>query len=127
MLELVLRYAARGRRVLPVWWLLPDGTCACGGLPKCRAGKHPIGALAPRGVRSATTDPGIIERWYPEANVGMAMGDGVIAIDVDPRHRGDRTWTRLQAEHGELPRTPHARTGGGGDHFFVQVEGVFGF
>ncbi len=55
----------------------------------------------------------------------MPMGAGIVAIDVDPRNGGDVTWAKLQAEHGELSRTPRARTGGRGDHHFVAVQGTF--
>lgn len=125
MLDATLRYAARGRRVLPTWWLRADGSCGCGGLPSCRPGKHPI---TRHGVRDATTDAARITAWwtaYPEANVAMAMGDGVVAIDVDPRNGGDATLAAIVEECGALPRTPTAKTGGGGWHYFVEVEGEF--
>ena len=90
-LEAALQYAVEyGWAVLPLWWITSDGRCACG-KPAGRnhkPGKHPIGKLVPNGHKNATKDPALIRSWwkqYPEANVGIVMGDvsGVFAIDLD--------------------------------------------
>ncbi|HQN09745.1 MAG TPA: bifunctional DNA primase/polymerase, partial [Thermoanaerobaculia bacterium] len=72
LLNAALSHAARGWRVLPLWWPTPAG-CACGNNPCSNAAKHPIGELVPHGCHDATTDPAVIESWwtrFPEANVG---------------------------------------------------------
>ena len=128
-LEAALAYARRGWAVLPLWSVTPrKGTskakCACGN-PDCPSpGKHPIGPLVPKGLKQATTDEGVIRRWWkanPDANVGIATGkrSGLIVADIDPRHYGDETWKRLLDEHGGLDLTPHVLTGGGGDHYYL--------
>jgi hypothetical protein len=102
-----LTYAARGWLVLPVQ---PNG-------------KAPLGALASRGLHDATTDAVTIRRWWTEAqdaNVGIGTGaaSGLVVLDVDPRHGGDRALAELEQKYGSLPATIRARTGGGGAHAF---------
>jgi Bifunctional DNA primase/polymerase, N-terminal len=86
-----LRYAVElGWAVLPVWWITVEGQCACGKPPtrNHKPGKHPIGLAGQGGFRMATKDPAQIGAWWerwPQANVGVEMGDksGVFAIDLD--------------------------------------------
>lgn len=76
-LRAALYYAARGWPVFPCE---PDG-------------KAPLGALAPHGVKDATTDPARITAWWsrrPDANVAIATGaPAVDVIDVDNKPDGD--------------------------------------
>lgn len=117
-LTAALEYARRGFRVLPLH--NPVGTgCSCGH-PDCdRQGKHPRTA---RGVLDATTDEAIIRSWWwswPEANVGLAMGGGVVALDVD-------SWAALEAweaAHGKLPEGPRQTTGKG-EHRLFAATGI---
>ena len=86
-----LGYAARGWPVFP-----------CG-----ERRKHP---LTQRGFLDASRDPSVIEAWscrWPEANIGLPTGavSNFDALDIDPRHRGDESLAKLEAEHGPLPRT----------------------
>lgn len=142
-LVFALRYAALGWPVFPVWpavgpedvvtlpsprepgddgdELLFGARCACPKGAACESpAKHPIGKLAPRGAHDATTDEQLLRSWWaarPDASIGITLA-GRLIVDVDPRHGGDRTWAELVATHGALPETPHAFTGGGGDHWF---------
>jgi hypothetical protein len=99
--------------------------CTCGN-PDCKSpGKHP---LTPHGVTDATTDPAIITAWwhrYPWANVFIATGaeSGFFVLDVDKDKGGEETLTGLEDEHGHLPETPQARTGGDGRHILLQHPG----
>ncbi len=58
---------------------------------------------------------------WPEANVGVATGDGLVVLDVDPRHGGDRSLIELEEGHGDVV-TLAARTGGGGVHLYLEGD-----
>ncbi len=83
--------------------------------------KVPLGALAPHGCLDATSDVATIRRWWsevPEAGVGLRTGraSGLVALDIDPQPGGLQSLAQLEAEHGPLPDTVEAVTGGGGRH-----------
>jgi putative DNA primase/helicase len=54
----------------------------------------------------------------------MGKASGLVALDVDPRAGGDASLTELFDEHGALPATLEALTGGGGFHFLFAHPGV---
>jgi hypothetical protein len=130
-----LAYARRGWHVLPLY-PVADGLCGCG-VPGCATpGKHPIGALVPRGLHNASAFPAHLERWWqqwPDANIGIRTGAAsrLLVIDVDDRPHDGRdgaaSWRRLLADHagGVEPSTVEASTGGGGRHlFFLLPDGL---
>jgi putative DNA primase/helicase len=109
--------------VFPLYEVMPDGTCACGG-SLCKsprnAGKHP---RTTHGVKDATTSPEIIRQWWaawPKANIGVATGSvsGIIVLDVDPDKGGDDSLRTLP----EPPVTPRSLTGGGGQHILFRYD-----
>lgn len=120
--ESALEYAERGLPVLPIHDV-GQGHCSCSAGVNCTSpGKHP---RTPHGVKDATTDVATIKTWWsrhPNANVGIATGQasGLLVLDVDPRHGGDETLEVLIRQHGPLPHTVEARTGGGGGHLFLR-------
>ena len=129
MLDAALRYARCGLPVFPLWPVLEfkpgSFTCGCGKGLRCgtNSGKHPLAALVPNGLKSATIDANIIKDWWatwPEANIAIATGP-VVVIDIDPRHRGDASLAQLEAKHGNFPPTWRVRTGGGGLHIYFTV------
>ncbi len=130
LLEGALDLARRGLRVFPLHTAvaLGDGrfVCACGHL-KCNSpAKHPLPRLAPNGLRSASLSEAKVRHWWyvvPQANVGLVTGD-VIVLDVDPRHGGDCSLEALERQHGELPPTWRALTGGGGLHIYFSPPAV---
>jgi len=67
---------------------------------------------------------GWFRRW-PQANIGIVTGaiSGLVVIDIDPQHDGDESLTRLEREHGPLPHTVEAITGGGGRHLYFAHPG----
>jgi hypothetical protein len=86
----------------------------------CRSDKSPIG-----GWKSAVVGFGKRTRG---PNVGVATGkiNGIVVVDVDPRHGGDKTL----AEHlAWLPTTRTHRTGGSGLHliFKYPAQGIRNF
>ena len=97
-------------------------------LPIRPRGKAPLGKLVPRGFLNATTDPEILEQWWatePCANIGIRTGavSGLFVLDIDPRNGGEQSLTALEQQHGTLPETLEALTGGGGRHLFIVHPG----
>lgn len=105
--------------VFPLHPIRPDGRCSgCGG-EQC-AGKHPIPTQWTRTIASASAARA---SWRPNLGargIGLPCGPkaGVWVLDVDVGTGGLETLADLQAKHGQLPRTPRARTGSGGEHHF---------
>jgi Bifunctional DNA primase/polymerase, N-terminal/AAA domain len=70
----------------------------------------------------ASTDPDKIRNWfkglYRGFGVGIATGEGsgIFALDVDTYNEGGDTLHDLERQHGPLPVTVEAVTGGGGRH-----------
>ena len=84
--------------------------------------------LTQRGFLEATSERVRIESWWrqwPRANVAIATGavSNLLVIDVDPRHGGEAGLERLLEEHGDLPDTAIAHTGGGGRHIYLRHPG----
>nr|WP_305119122.1 bifunctional DNA primase/polymerase [Tahibacter harae] len=118
MAEYAAAYAARGLAVFPLHWVVAAGTalgCSCAD-SDCRSpAKHP---LTVNGVKDASTDAAAVAAWWeawPQANIGLALG-GFVVVDTDPRNGGDIALEMLEAQHGRLPDTWLAITGGGGTH-----------
>lgn len=85
-------------------------------------GKVPLTA---NGFHDATEEAETIAAWWtrwPRANVGIAVPEHLMVLDVDPRHDGHRTLSGLEAVHGELPATLVARSGrgDGGRHLWFR-------
>ncbi len=106
-----LGYAARGWSVVPIQ-------------PR---GKRPLVAWREFQQRAATPDE--VNHWFrhwPDANVGIVTGrvSGLVVVDVDTRHGGADSVAAAEAEHGPLPVTVEAATGGGGRHLYFAHPGV---
>ncbi len=119
MLSAALGYAERGILVFPIHNLDEKGRCSCGGRPKCKPGKHP---RIEGGHTRATTDKMQIRLWWtkwPDANIAAPTGirSGFWILDEDTDKGGTESLEALLAEHGRLPRTRTAGTGGGGRHW----------
>lgn len=96
---------AAGRRG---WHVLPCGR---------ESGKVP---LTPHGVKDASADPAVIERWwrrYPSANLAVACGaaSGFWALDLDGAE-GLASLAALERAHAPLPATIAQDTPKGGRH-----------
>lgn len=75
---------------------------------------------------NATTNPETIRRWWGggyKYNIALATGHGLFVLDEDPRHDGDVSLRRLEAEHGPLPDTLAVITVQGGVHRYFRVVG----
>lgn len=64
------------------------------------------------------------QKW-PKANWAVITGavSGVVVVDIDPRHGGDKSVKELEAKHGALPQTVQVLSGGGGWHFYFRHPG----
>jgi len=86
-------------------------------------GKRP---LTKNGFKDATTNEDVILSWskkYPRCNWAIATGErsGILVVDIDPRNGGIDSIKELISEHGELPKGPTVKTGGGGFHHYFRV------
>ena len=127
-LDAALEYARGGMAVFPGHSVVTDGRCTCGRAKCSSPGKHP--RIREWQQKASTNELRIREWWkrWPEANICIATGQasGVVVLDVDPRHHGDRSLQEFESVHGSLPSTPVCRTGGGGCHFyFLAPNGAF--
>jgi Bifunctional DNA primase/polymerase, N-terminal len=140
--DAALGYASRGIPVLPLHHPLPHhgdlqpvpgdqpravrSGCSCRD-PGCgQPGKHPIGSLAPHGVKDATTDRARVLAWWtrhPQANIGLATGHRFDVLDVDGP-AGEQAIREFAAEHGLASSGPLVRTGGGGWHYYLTPTGL---
>lgn len=120
ILTTLTAYARLGWRVLPVH-SVQYNVCSCRKRQSCdHPGKHPMFV---GGCHSATTDEATIQTWVDlnsSANWGIATGQasGLLVLDIDPRHGGDESLDELVRLHGDLPKTPTVKTGGGGRQFY---------
>ncbi|GCE04810.1 bifunctional DNA primase/polymerase [Dictyobacter aurantiacus] len=81
-------YAHNGWRILPLYSLNSDGTCACGQLQCPQPGQHPY---LVDDVQQATNDALMLQHWWKQdeqANIGIATGDGLVVIEIDPLRGG---------------------------------------
>lgn len=136
LMDEALRYAAAGIPVFPLHWIKQDGNCSCRQGAMCTAkGKHP---RIKNWNEEASTDQEKVKQWWektPSANIGIPMGEksGLVALDVDTRHRGEESLAMLMDEFDILPDTITATTGGGGKHYIFKyteelcLKNVVGF
>lgn len=116
-----------GLRIFPVHGVV-GGACTCTLGPSCtNTGKHPVHL---GWLDEATTDERVWSGWCDQLvgfNIGVACGDGVVVVDVDPRNGGEQsldTWLRTN-DATLLPETLRIRTGGGGQHLIYRApDGV---
>ncbi len=110
MVEAALAYRSRGWSVVPVR----------------PADKRPAVPWQAYQEQRAHEDEirGWFKRW-PDANLAIVTGrlSGLVVLDVDPGHGGDGSLERLISEHGSLPVTVQACTGGGGRHLYFRHPG----
>ncbi len=83
-----------------------------------------------RGFKDATTDPALVRGWWngrPDANIGVPLGEasGLVAVDIDPRHGGDKTLVALLAGE-KLPLTRVMATAGpdSGCQYIYRLNGA---
>src|SRR5215469_12145724 len=81
--DAAVAYARKGFSVFPLY-TCSGGACSCWKGRDCTsAGKHP---LTTNGFKDSTTDEAKIRVWWqkwPDANIGLTLPHGIVAIDVD--------------------------------------------
>lgn len=120
MVDHALKYAGCGWRVLPLH-SVHSGDCSCGRENCASMGKHP---RVKNGVKEATKDREQITRWWdqwPEANIGLATGDGIYVIDIDCS-KGARVESLAELGMPGLEWTFTVRTGSGGYHLYLRCS-----
>jgi hypothetical protein len=103
--QFALVYASLGLRVIPLY----------------ETSKTP---RIERWAERASADPEQITRWFecwPDSNVVILTGGGIIALDVDVRNGGMKSFKTL-LKGRQLPETAEAITGTGGRHFLFRVD-----
>jgi hypothetical protein len=124
--------ASLGRPVFPLQGKMPRIASAHpasgrqpGALIECRGECGQDG----HGLYDATTDQAKIDQWWtrwPHANIGIAIPDGVLVLDVDPRSGGVQTLQGLCNDWGSfVAATLCTQTGGdsAGRHFYFAWNG----
>jgi hypothetical protein len=126
ILAAALAYGASGWPVFPLHTPDQAGRCDCGNRECDSPGKHPWTA---HGLKDASRDELTIRRWWrqwPDANIGLPMPHGYVAVDVD-----GEDGERALAEAGyALPQTAIARTGRGFHYIYrsaVKIPPKVGF
>jgi hypothetical protein len=69
ILDCAMHYSRLGLAVLPLHYPVPnkDGSVwSCGRSDCSSPAKHPVGYLAPNGIKNATTEPQLLERWFKD-------------------------------------------------------------
>jgi hypothetical protein len=119
--EELLRLLRLGLWIIPNWWPLPNGGCACG-KPDCKdQGKHPCLPTWKMYQQQPPTEADIIA-WhdtFPRANWGaiLGRGPGLIAADLDAANA-----EQLLHDAGvDLPLSPTA-AGARGKKVFLRWE-----
>lgn len=121
--DYALHYLAQGLTPIPLYGVVAGGVCTCDKSAACESsGKHPR-------VKRQTAIDATKEKWqrwcaaWPEMNLGILTGTdtGVLVVDIDPRHGGDKSLEKLFSEHGNFPVTLSASTGGGGTHYLFSI------
>jgi len=128
-LDHALHYANLNIPVFPLHYIKPGGTCSCGGKAvnkTCKAGKHPYGQLVPHGLKDASTDPQIVQKWFDNTPYNIAVVTGTASnffiLDRDDRDGGKITLESWEKEHGILPDTL-TQTTGNGVHYTFKMPG----
>lgn len=121
-LQYIAHYRSEGLTPIPLHEY-NNGACTCEDRGKCEhAGKHPR-IKRQKAIDATEADWQKWLRAWPDMNIGILTGadTGIFVVDVDPRHGGDKSLNQILDEHGELPVTVRAITGGGGEHYVFRI------
>lgn len=129
ILDAAFDYVKRGWHIVPIYEPRggPEDGCSCPKGRECRnPGKHPA---TKNGFHDATVDrDAVAEFWRtrPYANIGVATGkkSGILVLDFDDDHGGQKSRAELEQRHGPLPHTATVQTGRGTHLWYCIDAGV---
>jgi P4 family phage/plasmid primase-like protien len=117
-LDATLMYASKGVPVFPVHFRRDSGECSCGDITCQNLAKHPaVPGERMGGDKHATIDEDQIKRWFGEKgprrgyNIGASCREGLMCLDVDPKHGGLESLEEFVRDHHPLPDTWVEQTG----------------
>jgi len=95
-------------------------------IPAQPRGKQPLVRWKTFQARRAAGDE--IAEWFqlwPAANVAVVTGaiSEIVVLDLDPKHGAMASVEQLERQHGRLPKTVSAVSGGGGWHLYFAHPG----
>jgi hypothetical protein len=115
------KFISEGLNILRVYSVV-GGQCTCKTVRCSAPGKHP----APwqrgqnKGVYNARPAKDCSESDFSQYNLGVACGNGLLVVDIDPRNGGHIAWHEL-SKGQYLPDTWEVSTGSGGTHIYYRV------
>lgn len=116
------KYIFESLNILRVYGVV-NGRCGCG-IVACKApGKHPApwrGVKTNRGVYNAKPAKECEPSDFDRYNLGVACGNGLIVVDIDPRNGGHFAWHDI-SKGQYLPDTWQVTTGSGGIHIYYRL------
>lgn len=123
LVDYALAYTHRGWRVFPLH-SIRQGSCSCGRESCHSPGKHP---RTKNGVKDATRQPEQVRQWWttwPDANIGIATGQGLYVIDIDTTKGGSLEPSSPAANDFRplLQGSLAVRTGSGGYHIYLSLD-----
>lgn len=122
--------AAQGFYPIAIWGVRHgksgEPVCQCGKEKCLGIGKHPIG----NAWQTQSREDALARiQANPGCNIGCLAGSAsgllILDMDVGEGKQGPHSLAVLQAQYGDLPRTPTVETGSGGRHFYFKLpEGL---
>jgi hypothetical protein len=124
VLTAALDYSRAGFRVFPLHSVDDQGHCSCGSTDCGSTGKHP---RIYNGFKGATSDESQIIKWwnkFPNSNLGIRTGKGLLVLDVD-EDEGEDSLYELQDKNGKLPDTWESLTGRGRHIYLLSPQDLY--
>lgn len=110
----------KGYRLIELYGINERGHCTCYRGAECScAGKHPVLSSWQDNYIKTAEELYEIFRRRPLANFGIITGNGLVVIDIDPRHGG---FESLEQIKHLIEPTLTVRTGGGGLHYYYSTD-----